>query len=293
MTLPDVLTSPQFELLSSSLCILSSITYAILTIPTLSPLTSVTLTLLEDGISVFFGVEYVVRWISLGFSPKYFFKPLAVIDLVSFLPTLITILNPTFSQNGLTFLRLLRILRLQRYVSDFESFKNLEIALGIPPTNVKKSQLQFARFFSSIGTLLFISTGLIYASEHTDNPQIPDFFTALYFGLCTLTTVGFGDIVPVTFYGRLVVCFSIIIGVGVVPLQVGELAKEILGNGDEERERGEERVRVAEEGEKFWRENYETLREEFIKLKKDEVLTRVGEGEGEEGEGGKKESGSL
>jgi len=40
---------------------------------------------------------------------------------------------------------------------------------------------------------VFISTGCIYEAEHAVNPQIPDFFTALYFGLTTLTTVGFGD----------------------------------------------------------------------------------------------------
>ncbi|GMH58513.1 hypothetical protein TrVE_jg2935 [Triparma verrucosa] len=276
MSLDQALSSPQFELLSSTLCLLASLTYAILTIPTLPSLTVISLTLIEDSISVFFLIEYLLRFLSSQFSLKSLLTPLSIIDLISFLPTLISVLLPSFSSSGLTFLRLLRILRLQRYVSDFSSFKNLEIALGIPPTSVTKGQLQFARFFSSIGTLLFISTGLIYASEHDANPNIPDFFTALYFGLCTLTTVGFGDIVPVTFYGRLVVCFSIIIGVGVVPFQVGELAKVVLGGGE-----GEEEIRRAKEGERYWKENFMQLREEFIKIKKEELIMRKEEEESE------------
>ena len=121
----------------------------------------------------------------------------------------------------------------------------LELSLGLPPESVKMSQLKFARVFSSLATLLFISTGLIYTFEHSSNPEIPDFFTALYFGLCTLTTVGFGDIVPVTPAGRAVVCASIIVGIGVVPLQVGELAESLLVGEKIEEVRNEGRRNAA------------------------------------------------
>ena len=50
-----------------------------------------------------------------------------------------------------------------------------------------------SRIASSVLTLVFVSTGLIYTAEHEANPAIPDYFTAVYFGLTTLTTVGFGD----------------------------------------------------------------------------------------------------
>ena len=57
------------------------------------------------------------------------------------------------------------------------------------------------------------------------NPQFPDFFTALYFGLTTLTTVGFGDITPITTSGRLVVAASILAGGAVIPFQLSRLAE--------------------------------------------------------------------
>jgi voltage-gated potassium channel len=64
---------------------------------------------------------------------------------------------------------------------------------------------------------------LIYTAEHDANPLFTDYFTALYFGLTTLTTVGFGDITPVTFQGRIVVMASILAGVIVVPAQAASL----------------------------------------------------------------------
>ena len=70
--------------------------------------------------------------------------------------------------------------------------------------------------------------GLIYAAESGSNTQITDFFDALYFGLTTLTTVGFGDITPVTPVGRLIVSASTVVGIALVPLQLTGLAETLL-----------------------------------------------------------------
>ena len=83
------------------------------------------------------------------------------------------------------------------------TFSQFEMALGLPPQAIRPYQLQLARVLLSIFTLLSVSSGLIYTCEHDVNPEIPDYFAALYFGLTTLTTVGFGDITPITAGGRL------------------------------------------------------------------------------------------
>ena len=72
------------------------------------------------------------------------------------------------------------------------------------------------------------ASGLIYAAESGSNTQITDFFDALYFGLTTLTTVGFGDITPVTPVGRLIVSASTVVGIALVPLQLTGLAETLL-----------------------------------------------------------------
>jgi hypothetical protein len=74
-----------------------------------------------------------------------------------------------------------------------EHFANFQRALGVTnPTDVKPYKLQLARVILSLSTLLSVAAGLIYTTEHEVNPALPDYFTALYFGLTTITTVGFG-----------------------------------------------------------------------------------------------------
>ena len=102
-------------------------------------------------------------------------------------------------------------------------------------TDVRPYQLQLARVLVAISTLVSVSTGLIYTAEHEVNPQIPDYFTALYFGLTTLTTVGFGDIAPVTFQGRLVVGGTILAGAAIIPAQAATLAEAYLDFQNERR----------------------------------------------------------
>lgn len=139
------------------------------------------------------------------------------------------------ASSALLNLRLLRILKFQRVLTDENTYMNFEMALGMRKTEVRPYQLQLARVIISIFTLVSVSTGLIYTTEHEVNPQIPDYFTALYFGLTTLTTVGFGDITPVTFQGRLVVGGSILAGVAIIPAQAASLAEAYL---DFQKERG-------------------------------------------------------
>ena len=109
-------------------------------------------------------------------------------------------LDESVRSGDYAFLRLLRVLRLQRYVKDMRSFRRFESFVNPQkdPLEVEPYQLEVARVLTTIFTLLFISSGLIYNAEHVVNPMLPDYFTALYFGLTTLTTVGYGDITPIS-----------------------------------------------------------------------------------------------
>ena len=233
--LEDRLALPQVDVALGVPVIATTITYSLQTLPFDATILGFFGTF-EVAISAFFAIEYAARWYSNSLRLNWVFKPSSLIDLASFLPLVLTF---AFGDDGakmlelapsLALLRLLRVLRLQRYVSDRESFLRLQQAFGIEPFDVRPYQIEAARVLSSLFTLVFIATGLIYEAEHVVNPKIPDFFTALYFGLTTLTTVGFGDIYPITFQGRLVVCLSILVGVAVVPVQLVSLA-EALSSG--------------------------------------------------------------
>ncbi|GAB5366804.1 hypothetical protein AAMO2058_001175100 [Amorphochlora amoebiformis] len=128
----------------------------------------------------------------------------------------------------LIFFKLLRIFRLMRYLEDFDTFRDLEIALGLKPSEIRPYQLQLARVLLSLTSAFFFISGLIYLAENKVNPAIPNYFSAMYFGITTLTTVGFGDITPVTAQGKLVVSLAIIFGVTFIPVQLGSLAEAII-----------------------------------------------------------------
>jgi voltage-gated potassium channel len=220
----EYLANPRFEVFSALITLLSCAAFAIDTLSDLPDIIGETAPLQEGFASVFFLVEYLARFYSRGFDPRFPLEALNVVDLVSFLPLLV-------NDNSYSFLRLLRVLRLQRLLTDVETFAEVREALGLSSTFDRSRvevTLQLARVFSSLFTLLFVASGLIYAAESGANAQISDFFDALYFGLTTLTTVGFGDITPVTPAGRFIVSASTILGIAIVPLQLTGLAETIL-----------------------------------------------------------------
>jgi voltage-gated potassium channel len=247
----NFISKPQNELIDAGLVLLSSFIVALETLPssTLPQFTPSILYHAESFLSYFFCIGFFLRWYAVGnLSMKYFTKPLPILDFfASVMPLILMKGVPLFGiavpawvaldNSALVNLRLLRILRLQELLVDEETFSKVEVTLGIQPGDVRPYQLQLARVLISIFTLCSVATGLIYTAEHDVNPMIPDYFTALYFGLTTLTTVGFGDITPITLPGRLVVMGSILVGVAVIPAQAAELVEALLDFQSERRQK--------------------------------------------------------
>jgi len=237
-----LLAEPVVEITEAYLVILSSILVAMATL-SLSPSWQITIEDWQNVIAYTFVVEFVARWYASDKGIfRYLSQPLVLVDVVVvILPVVLPFLSgiPPWltSQSGLINLRLLRILRLQRVLQDLETFSSFAAALGLGDgaKQVKPFQLQLARVILSLFTLLSVSAGLIYAAEHGVNPDMENYFSALYFGLTTLTTVGFGDITPVTSQGKLVVSASILAGVTIIPAQAAALVESLM-NAQEERE---------------------------------------------------------
>ena len=202
----------------------------------------------EIAISAIFTLEYLARWKLENFSAKFVVKPLAVIDLIAILPGLVKFMvavgisvPASFTGGALINLRLLRLLRLQRVLIDYETFEKFELALGLNVSDTRPYQLQLARIVISIFTLLSVTAGLVYTTEHRVNPEITDYFTSLYFSLTTLTTVGFGDVHPTTTAGRWVVSGAILIGSVVIPAQAAALVEALLDREGEKNTPGARR----------------------------------------------------
>ena len=205
LSIIDFLAQPVVELVEALLVVFSTLFVAIDTLDNLTPYIFHIVGTAGDVVAYIFCVIFGLRWYANAEKGiKYFAKPFVLVDIfVVVLPLFLQILNrehmllPSLSwltsQGGLITLRLLRILRLQRVLSSMETFANFQRALGVTnPTDVQPYKLQLARVVLSLSTLLSVAAGLIYTTEHEVNPALPDYFTALYFGLTTITTVGFG-----------------------------------------------------------------------------------------------------
>ena len=168
----------------------------------------------DTVITLIFLCDYIVRWWAKRFSLKYPFTIFALIDLVAILPL--------FLDAHLQFVRVLRLFRILRLLRGLSK-------TGSVFGEISEYHLRLARIAFTLFCIIFISSGLIYDIEHEHNPeQIRTFFDALYFSVVTLTTVGYGDIVPLSTTGRVTVLFMILSGTLLIPLQLTNLVRYVI-----------------------------------------------------------------
>lgn len=175
---------------------------------------------------VVFTLEYLARiWVCTeapdtdSTSPiktrvKYMMSPVAIIDLIAIAPFYLAFIFP-IDLRYLRMLRMLRLLKLTHY------FKGLKLFMS-----VLKQELQTigAAIFIMV-LLVILSASVMYSLEHTAQPDVFDSIpSAIWWSVVTMTTVGYGDVTPVTFIGKLIAIFIMLLGVGVVALPAAMLA---------------------------------------------------------------------
>lgn len=172
-----------------------------------------------DGINwiilVIFAAEYVLRLWLAEKRLSYMVSVYSLIDLVTLIPFFIGLVDITF----IRVFRWFRILRLFRFLEG----RSLLGALNVSDTII------FGRILLTLLAILFVYSGLIYQTEHVVNPQeFVTFLDAFYFAVVTMTTVGFGDIAPISEVGRLLTVSMIFTGIALIPWQVGDLIKQLV-----------------------------------------------------------------
>jgi voltage-gated potassium channel len=122
----------------------------------------------------------------------------------------------------ISFIRLLRwfrILRLIRFIESRTLFGRISTEDGVI----------LARILFTLFAIIFVYSGLIYQVEHPVNPKVfSTFFDAVYFSVVTMTTVGFGDVTPISQAGRLMTVLMILTGIALIPWQLGDLIKRLV-----------------------------------------------------------------
>lgn len=178
-----------------------------------------------------FIVDYLLRWSTANIQLKrgllsyilYPFTPMALIDLLSILPGF-NLISPDFK-----LLRLTRLLKIFRLLKVFRYSDKITMFLRVlkKERQVLLSVLMLALFY------IFVTALIMFNAEPHINPEtgavtFHSFFDALYWATVTLTTVGYGDLCPVTDIGRVVSMLSSLFGVAIIALPSGVITASYL-----------------------------------------------------------------
>lgn len=175
---------------------------------------------------MFFSVEYLLRIWIITLDPRfshpvsgrlrYMVTFIALIDLLAILPFFMPMLNI-----DLRFLRLFRIFRIFRLLKIVRYFKAFNLMVRV----FKNKKEELIMILTFVLFMLVLSASLMYYIENAAQPEafasIPD---AMWWGIATLTTVGYGDVYPVTALGQLLGAFIALLGIGFFALPTGILA---------------------------------------------------------------------
>ena len=207
---------------------------------------------------IIFTVEYALRiWTANllypGLNPirariRYVTSPMAIIDLISILPFLVPFLH-TYNLIGVRVFRLVRLFRI------FKLNRYSDALAAIGDVFRKKAQQMVAAVFF-VFMILILASLLIYYAEHDAQPdQFENAFSGLWWAVATLTTVGYGDIYPITPLGRFLGAIIAILGIGMVAVPTSILSagfmemleKETSAQNEAEAESGKKESVASED----------------------------------------------
>ncbi len=201
------------------LIIYSVISFSIETLPGLSPFTIEFLYYSEMVVVVIFTLEYCYRIYSAENRLGYIFSFMGIIDLLAILPFYLALIVDLRS------LRLLRLFRLVKFLR-WTGYNNALRRFGQAISLAKEELIIFT--LATLMMLYFAAVG-IYYFEHEAQPQVfRSIFDSLWWAVGTLTTVGYGDIYPITLGGRLFTFFVLMLGLGLVAVPTGIVASSLL-----------------------------------------------------------------
>ena len=214
----------------------------VLVLETMQDLGDSTRGLLEtagDFLSVFFVAEYLIRLFAtqlegasrsraLGYVLSFF----GLIDLVSILPTLLPVL---FGAN-LGFVKMFRILRVFR-IMKFGRYSSSVQMLGEVIVSVRHAL--FSTLFVSLFVILFSACSMYYLEHDAQPEHFKDIPSTFWWAMATLTTVGYGDVYPITSGGKMFASLVALTGIGLVAIPTGILSAAFTKRIEERRRNSE------------------------------------------------------
>ncbi len=212
-----------FDITIQILIFLSILVYCLGTLPNLSPTWINSLDIINNICYVVFTIEYFSRIYITENKLKYIFSFFGIIDLLAILPFLFA---KQFDLRAIRALRIFRIISALKISKYNEALKRFAIALKI-------IRPELTLFFILTGIFIFLSAAGIYYFENEAQPkEFASIFHSLWWAIITLTTVGYGDVYPVTLGGRVFTFGILLIGLGVITIPTGLIASALSSARD-------------------------------------------------------------
>jgi len=219
-----------------------------------NPVIRVIVAILEWGFTIAFTVEYYLRIYCLKKPRKYILSFYGIIDLVSILPAYLSLLFP--ATRSLMVLRLLRMLRVFR-IFHMHRF----LYEGHRLMNALRHSLAKILIFMLFVYIMAVILGtIIFMVEDGYNEQITSIPKGIYWAVVTLTTVGYGDVTPVTPVGQFIAIVIMILGYSIIAVPTGIVAGETMA----EHRRSEEEAAENESHWATWLEQKHAINEEDV-----------------------------
>ncbi len=177
----------------------------------------------EVVIVCFFILEYGLRLYAAENRIRQAVDIYSIIDIIAIIPTLSMLILPFFGIGlNISMLRIIRGFRVFRIFRFLRFTATSDFFFG----NISLHMLRVVRLVFTILMIFFVSSGLFFYVEKGINPYVHNFGDAFYFSVVTLTTVGFGDIIPKSDAGKWVTILMIVSGIILIPWQVSQVVKE-------------------------------------------------------------------
>jgi len=216
----DTPTGKAFDIALIIFILLSVIAVVLESIPAINTDHGPMLHSAEWIITIIFTLEYIVRIWASPKPWKYIFSFYGIIDFLSIIPTYLDLIFTGAMGfaviRGLRLLRIFRILKITRYSSEGQIIIDA----------LKASRIKIFVFLFAVATIVLILGTVMYLieGEASGFTSIP---TGVYWAIVTLTTVGFGDITPITALGKFIAGFVMILGYGIIAVPTSIVTYEV------------------------------------------------------------------
>ncbi|MGL5545805.1 MAG: ion transporter [Tannerellaceae bacterium] len=173
-------------------------------------------------ITVAFTIEYILRVYSVRNRKRYITSFFGIVDLLSILPTYLSLFiagtHYLVVIRALRLLRIFRIFKLSEYLSEGSSIMRA----------VKRSFPKIFVFMFFVTILVTILGSIMYVVEGSVNPKMDNIPRCIYWAIVTLTTVGYGDITPITYLGQFISMIIMLLGYAIIAVPTGIISAEMI-----------------------------------------------------------------